>query len=585
MRTSLVAAVATGCLALLGTPAAAGGGQPAPPVPEVDTSSSSLSEAGRALASSVDLTDAPRYSLRVDLEPARGRVRATMRANLPAEARDHLFFRFFPGLPALDAHPVVEDASVDRRDVEPELEQARLHLPSRGDGEGRVDVRLSFSYKVVPPVPSDPINILGGQGTLDPATIGLLARHADMLVLGHWFPVWLPQGSVDAAAPEGFGDIANFPAAVIRAEITAPAGWQVVTSGANTERNAGERRTVVEQGFGLRDLSIVAARDAAQQESVIDGITVRATGPPEAREHFEAVVSETAEALRLFSERFGGYPWSELDVVAVPLGSSVAGMEWPGAIWIESNLFAGGIPGLDLTGLNLPGGEDSPFGEGLEELLASLGGADVGSIRAFAIAHEVSHEWWHALVGNDSIAAPVVDEPLAQHSACLVAQARQPELGDAACTSHIDGQYQTMRSLDVPDAPADQASDVFESGLQYGGVVYGKAPGFYRALEALIGPDAVIAGLRDFATTFAWREASPDDLRAAFGRVAPDRAAEIDALWNRWMHETHGDEDLGTAAPGLPGVDLKEIEKIFEQLAEALDQFPNPPQTSPARGE
>lgn len=560
-------------------PVGAGDARGTPTVPELDAGSASLSDAGRVLTSTVDLSEAPRYALRVDLQPARGRVLATMHASLPAGARDHLFFRFFPGLPALGANARVEDARVDGRKVDAKLDRARLQLRGRGDGEGRVDVRLSFSFRAPAPPEAAPLDILG-QGTLDPATVGLLSRHDGLLVLGHWFPVWLPEGTVDTANPKGFGDIGNFPAAVIRAEILVPPGWQVVTSGVRAAESGDDATTetaVVEQGVGLRDLSIVVARGAAQQESVIDGVTVRATGAPDAQDQFEAVVTETASALRTYSERFGGYPWSELDVVAVPLGGSVAGMEWPGAIWIESNLFAGGIPGLDLPDIVLPGQPEgeSPFGD-LEELFAELGGADLTSTRAFVIAHEVAHEWWHALVGNDSIAAPIVDEPLAQHSACLVMRVQQPDTADIACTSNIDSQYQTMRSLGTADAPADQASDEFDSALQYGGVVYGKAPGFYRALEALIGPDAVVAGLRDFATTFAWREASSDDLRAAMGRAAPGREAEIEALWDRWMRETHGDEDLPGGASPIPGFDPKQLQDLFEQLAEALEGFPTP---------
>ena len=232
-------------------------------------------------------------------------------------------------------------------------------------------------------------------------------------------------------------------------------------------------------------------------------------------------------------------------------------MEGPGAVWSSQSFFAGGVPGLGglggLEGL-----------EGLEDLLGELGGGEglgglgglldleaLGSLRAFVVAHEVGHEWWHALVGNDSIAAPVVDEPLAQFSACLTFRVRAPEDASSACEFNTVTQYRTLRAMGEPDARADQATTDFASSRQYGAVVYGKAPKLFERLRSLLGEETTLAALRRYAEANAFAMATPGALREALVAAAPSRTAEIEGLWRRWMEEPHGDEDLGADAGGL----------------------------------
>ncbi|MGQ0803147.1 MAG: M1 family aminopeptidase [Actinomycetota bacterium] len=503
-----------------------------------------------------------------------------MRVNLPppADGAAELHFRVFAGLPDLDAGLEVTDATVNGDALDANVDGSLLTVPVPERARAaRVEVALRFSYRL-PEVEAG--DILGGLGdTLDPAAVGLLARHEGGATLGHWFPAWLPPAAAAEPVPEGFGDIGNFPAAVFRARITVPEGFDVVSGGVNVDKEEGDGRvTFVEEGVGLRDLGIFAGRRRATEEVASDAATVRVTGPRSDREQLASVGAEAAASLETFAAAFAPYAWSELDVVSVPLGSGVAGMEWPGMIWIEQGTFAGGIPGLgDLEDIF----EDLDLGD-LEDVLGDLGLDDLedlglpgleglGSTREFVIAHEVAHQWWHALVGNDSITAPVVDEPLAQFSACVHFEQAHPDDAGSACALHTDSQYQSMRALGEPDAPADQPTDAFTSSLQYGGVVYGKAPGLYRALGATLGPDAVLAGLGAFASANAFGVASSDDLRAALAGAAPGRAADVDALWQRWIEEAHGDQDLGAGdlPGGLDPEDLEELEDVLDALLQS----------------
>ena len=507
------------------------------------------------------------YVLDAVVEPETGRVEGSLVAELPP-GRDPLRFRVFPALPALATGFRLERVEVDGEDVPPALDRSLLTLPRPpGEEQRRVEVRLDFSYSAgITEKGDDLLGALGGTD-LQPSEIGLLGRHEGGLALGHWFPVWIAPGGRDDPDATGFGDIANFPAALISARIEVPPEWKVFSGGVNTDRRTDGGKTVyAEEGAGVRDLAVYVGRAVEVHESRAGDTTVRVVSQAADAAEGTEVGREATDALSALGDAFGPYPWSELDVVDVPLGSGVGGMEWPGMVWISQSFFAGGLPGLGaLEGL--AGLEDALRGlgglEGLEGLgdvgeLGGLGGLVdpnvVGSLRPFVVAHEVGHEWWHALVGNDSIAAPVVDESLAQFSACVVFRVHAPEDAPRVCEVNTVGQYRMLRALGAPDARADQATTDFASSHQYGPVVYGKAPQLFERLRSVLGEEATLAALRRYAEANAFAVATPGALRDALVSAAPSQSAEIDGLWHRWMEEAHGDEDLGTEAGGLAGL-------------------------------
>ncbi len=538
--------------------------------------SRSLSAAGRRLARQAGLESAPVYDLSAVVRPDTGRVEGSLIAELPPGA-DPLRFRVFPALPALGTGFRFDRVEVDGQDAEPVLDGSLLTLTGVEGEEGRVKVRLDFAYTAGVVTAGNGLSGALGGNDLQPADIGLLGRHEGGLALGHWFPLWIAPGGRDDADPKGFGDIANFPAALVSAKIEVPSEWTLVSGGVTTDRKSDRGRTVYsEEGVGLRDLSVYVGRAVSVTESRAGATTVRVVAQAPDAGAAADVGREAGDALSALDDAFGPYPWSELDVVDVPLGSGVGGMEWPGAVWISQSFFSGGLPGLSgLEGLG-----------GLQDLLQGLGDSGglgglldpkvLGSLRAFVVAHEVGHEWWHALVGNDSIAAPVVDEPLAQFSACVAFRARMPDVAGPACESNTVGQYRLLRALGAADARADQPTTDFQSSYQYGAVVYGKAPQLYERLRALLGEETVLSALRRYAEAHAFRVASPADLRAALVAAAPSRAAEVDGLWRRWMEEAHGDEDLGTAGAGLGdpggvgGVDSRQLTELLTRLLQGL---------------
>ena len=489
-RVLVAAAVITVTLA---PPASATAGTPRagkPPVlpelPSLDPASPSLSAGGRAMFEAASLEDAPRYALSVTVDPGTGNVAGRMHARVPRPDVGAAQFRVLPGLTALQAELRVRDVTVNGKRVNAEVDRALLRVPVTRNASKPVDVRLGFSYRV-------PRSGRTGGRPLSQETIGVLSRSRDVVLLGHWFPLWLPPGADADPGLSGFGDIGNFAAGAITARVDVPTGYEVRSGGVNIDRvDKGSRTIVTESGVGLRDLALVVARGLRNAETAAGDVTVRATAPADALD-LDGVAHESAADVQTLSDMYAPYPWSEVDVVSAPLGPGIGGMEWPGMVWVA------GI------------GEDS------------LGGVSL------ALAHELAHQWWHALVGNDSIRAPVVDEPLAQYSMCLVT-ARQ-QLGDLECMGLGGRGPLGSGSASCADRPTNH----FRSADEYGLLIYDQAPGFYFALSKAVGQDATLTALRGVVTRHAFGIVTPAQLRDELVAAFPDRAADVRASWDRYI--------------------------------------------------
>jgi hypothetical protein len=457
-----------------------------PSIPTLDPASRSLSPGGRAFLQSASLTGAPRYALSATIDPATGKVDGAMRVEVPRPERGDLQFRMLAGLPALHTGLELKSVTVGGKILPAERDQTLLIVPVPRNGDKKVVVGMRFSYRV-------PRAGTTHGRPLTQATIALLSRHPGVSQFGHWFPVWLPPGVDADPVLSGFGDIGNFAAGAITARVRVPTGYDVVSGGLTVDRHeSAGHTTVTESGVGLRDLSLAIGRGLHSASAQSGDVTVRATGP--ASVDVDTAARGAAADLQTLAGLYGPYPWSELDIVAVSLGPDAGGMEWPGAVWIA----------------------------GLEN---GAGGA--GSL---AVDHELAHEWWHALVGNDSIRAPVVDEPLAQFSMCLVAAQQNDGSGECG-------------GLGLPGLPggatanncADRPTTAFASSNEYGALIYDQAPGFYFVLAGVAGRDVTVAALRDVVARHAFGIITPAELRDEIAAALFGQGDTVRALWDRYI--------------------------------------------------
>ncbi len=132
-----------------------------------------------------------------------------------------------------------------------------------------------------------------------------------------------------------------------------------------------------------------------------------------------------AEAVRIFTRIYGEYPYRELEIVATP--TSAGGVEYPGIIAINQTLY---VPGEKLSGMRS------------EDLVESV------------VVHEVAHDWFYNMVGNDQGREPWLDEAMAQY---MTWQYFQERYGPAAGQGVVDSwwsRWHRVRPRENADRPA-----------------------------------------------------------------------------------------------------------------------------------
>ena len=403
----------------------------------------------------------------------------------------------------------VEDVRVDGAVAATALEVGEtvlsVTLPAPLAPAEMVEVTMAFTA-TVPVAPSE--------------SYGMFAISSELgtWALAHWYPVlagYDPNSGWSLLPPSLYGDPIFTTTSLYDVTLTAPAAWTVVASGVRQEATTpatDDRQTHHYVTGPARDFTIVADNDFASVSQVVDGTTVISYFNPGHAETGAAIATYAAQALRLFNELFGSYPYAELDLVEVPLRNAL-GVEFPQLVYLDADLYEPGasVDAIDST-----------------------------------VAHEVAHQWWYGLVGNNQHQSAFIDEGLSNYVTFQVYYERiyGPERAAAIVNRILKLPYLRLLFEEGVDVVVDQPSDDFPGAGAYTIAVYLKAALGFAALHAEIGDEAFFAGLRSYAAAERFGIAAPADLRAAFEFAA---GRDLSAFWRHWFEAAEGTQDFTPA--------------------------------------
>jgi aminopeptidase N len=184
-----------------------------------------------------------------------------------------------------------------------------------------------------------------------------------------------------------------------------------------------------------------------------------------------AVADARAKAMAAvddFGRRFGSYPYGELDLVLNDRWSGFSGMEYPGFVLLVS--------------------PDGP------------------------VVHEVAHQWWYGIIGNNEYADPWLDEAFAQY-------ATEVHDGD-----HRPGCWPGS----LPAAITSPMSYWQSHKSSYGPYVYVYGACMLHDLERLLGAEAMSNLLATYAKTQWYGVTTPADFKTAAQAVSP---SDLTSFW------------------------------------------------------
>ncbi len=331
---------------------------------------------------------------------------------------------------------------------------------------------------------------------------GVFAQVDDVMALAHFYPLLAvyDQTGWNIAPPVEYGDATYTDAAFYQVELTAPDDQVVVGSGVTTAHStAGDEQTQTLVAGPARDFYLALSPNYVVETVTVGETTIRSYAPPEYAAGAKQAADAAAGALRIFNERLGAYPYTELDIVATP--TLALGIEYPGVIAITQREYD----------------PDDPISDRLPN----------SAYLESTVVHEMGHQWFYNVVGNDQLDEPWLDEALAQYVTYLYYADRY---GQEAAQAYVDSWNSRWTAVDSAEIPIGLPVSAYE-GAAYSAIVYGRGPLFILALAETMGETNFEGFLRDYVAQFAWETATTESFMALAESHCQCDLTDLFATW------------------------------------------------------
>lgn len=338
------------------------------------------------------------------------------------------------------------------------------------------------------------------------------------------------------------GDFVFADAADYEVTVEAAPGVRVFASGENRNSTsaAEDARAGAAHKFAgedLRDFALIAGRTLRAEERAAGGVRVRSIYLAGHETIGRRVLAVAAAAAEVYAARFGPLPHQSINVAEAPLAARLGSADFSGLGCIASAYY------VDF---------ESQAMRNLPEIVLEQRASIEDSLE-FTVAHVVAQQWWGVAVGNDPERAPVLDEALSNWSALLYYRSVYgDDRAEMALDDQLRGVYKVYRTFGGEDMTADRAARDYRNSFQYSAIVVSKGALMFSALRGLLGDERFFAALQSYYKANLREVAEMDDLRGAFVAEAAlgDRRA-VTRLFNRWLSEKRGDEDVAPPDPQL----------------------------------
>jgi hypothetical protein len=370
---------------------------------------------------------------------------------------------------------------IDGKTIEPEVELDGLVLraplsPSLQPGM-TVDVKMPFKVEVLGSIEDERKRFGITNGVLIAPTFYPLVPR---LIDGQWQA---------EAAPEG-GDTTSSEVSFYQVSVTASDHYQIVTSGVEIENEVLEdgRQRVTFVSGPMRDFAL-ALGSFEEYSRTFGDIVVNAWVLPQHEYNGERILNLAEIQMGFLSDLVGPYPYAELDIVDAPCG--FGGIEYPGLIYICS---------MDRGYLVDP------------------------------LVHEVAHQWFYAVVGNDQLQEPWLDEAAASYWQVLY---YENAVNEERAVEQLD-RYRSWIDIGRMKAPIGLGIGEYASKEDYYVIVYYKGALFYDALRTRLGDELFFEFLQTYYQTHRYRFSTSQSFQETAEVIC---ACSLDDLFDLWVYQ------------------------------------------------
>ena len=410
--------------------------------------------------------------------------------NNESVALDEVHFRLFPNILGGDIQ--VTDLRVDGQSASARYALANslmiVPLPQTlQPGESAV-LKMDFALTVPQEVE---------------VSYGMFVYYANILALAHAYPMIcvFDEEGWNAEIPAQNGDLTYADASFYVVRVSAPKDLTLVTTGREvSSEEAGQLQSILVASGPARDFFLAASTDYQEFSQTFGEVTIHSYASQDSAEGAKFAAQTAADSIEAFNKRYASYPYSELDLVATP--NLALGIEYPGSIVLNTEIYEAG---------------NGPRGSSAASILEST------------VAHEVGHQYFYNLIGNDQLDDPWLDEALAQFATLQYYKDLYGSGGAQGFHDYLTGRWERVAFEKIPIGLPVASYQ----GAEYGAIVYGRGPLFIDALRERMGDSAFDAFLREYTETLSWEIATPE----LFQSLAEQHCAcDLDDLFNEWVY-------------------------------------------------
>jgi aminopeptidase N len=391
-------------------------------------------------------------------------------------------FRLFPNILGGEMH--VDEVTVNGEAIIPNysLNDSLLTVPLKTPLKPKESITLNMDFSLTVPQTVD-------------LNYGVQAYYDDVLTLAHAYPmiaVYDDEGW-NAEIPPQSGDMTYADMSFFTVMVDAPKDVTLVGSGREINRLVnGNRQMVTYEAGPVRDFYLAGSPNYEVFTKEANGVTLRFYTRDYLQEGAESALDAAARAIEIYEKRYAPYPYTELDFVSTP--TLALGIEYPGMIAIADWLLQ----------------PDQDYLEGV-------------------VAHEVGHQWFYNLVGNDQLDDPWLDESLTQFATLQYFTDAYGQAGNQGFRQDLEGRWHSIDQAEIPvGLPVKDYSEA-----EYSGIIYGRGGLFFEALRDEMGSENFDAFMKDYAKNNSWDIVTTEKLKA---EAESHCKCDLTPIFEKWIY-------------------------------------------------
>jgi aminopeptidase N len=209
-------------------------------------------------------------------------------------------------------------------------------------------------------------------------------------------------------------------------------------------------------------------------------------------------------AYQTYTELFGAYPYKQLSIAQTDF--FIGGMEYPNLVFISQDFYTT---------------------EGLHTL-------------EHVIAHEVAHQWWYGVIGNDEVSCAWLDEGLTHYSTMLYYEKhKDPSTFKTYFKYYLKNGYRfaldaSKKKYENLSLKIDRPLYKFEDAAVYDMLCYDKSAMMMHSLREQMGDEAFFKSLQEFYKDYLFTNETKEDFSSSLSK---NSTLPINSIVDSWLND------------------------------------------------